>query len=266
MESKIIGKTSASSESESKNNEPAKVFEVKKKKEFSRLPDRIVARVLEETKGDIKETRARLRKYFGVFLTNRVIKGKDEGVLKYHLSTKKRDYDSVYSRIFDGRPYGSLIDIGCGVNGFTFSLLHKLGIGRYMGIEASGQIVEAMNNYFDKAGFGEVADCIWLDIFKVDEVLKIIKEGDKPRMIFLFQVIDALETFEKNFSKTLLSKIFEVLGIEDRVVISLSTQSLNKGRKFNTSRAWLVEFLNENFKILDDWAENGERFLVIRKK
>ena len=64
------------------------VEEVKKKREFRELPDSVVLRVLEQTESEddkerVKEARVILRKYFGVFLTNRVIKPKD--VLDYHL-------------------------------------------------------------------------------------------------------------------------------------------------------------------------------------
>ena len=52
------------------------IDEVKKKKEFSGLPDSIVERALSESGEDIKESRKLLRKYFGVFLTNRVLKKK----------------------------------------------------------------------------------------------------------------------------------------------------------------------------------------------
>ncbi len=43
------------------------IREVKKKKEFSGLPDSVVARALGESDDDIKKARSLLRKYFGVF-------------------------------------------------------------------------------------------------------------------------------------------------------------------------------------------------------
>ena len=54
------------------------IREVKKKKEFSGLPDSVVKRALAESGDDVKEARSLLRKYFGVFLTNRVLKGKGD--------------------------------------------------------------------------------------------------------------------------------------------------------------------------------------------
>lgn len=66
------------------------ILEIKKKREFSKLPDSIVERVATGTES-VKEARALLRKYFGVFLTNRVIKGKGtfEEILSAHISSKR---------------------------------------------------------------------------------------------------------------------------------------------------------------------------------
>ena len=93
------------------------VEQVKKKKEFSELPDSVVVLALEKSGDDVKKAREILRKYFGVFLTNKVVKGTSEDVLERHISTRNRDYKELYSKILTGGEK-AVIDLGCGVNGF----------------------------------------------------------------------------------------------------------------------------------------------------
>ena len=61
---------------------------VKQKREFSQLPDSIIERALKKSDGDVKEARSILRKYFGVFLTNKVLKMSGEELLKIHFSKR----------------------------------------------------------------------------------------------------------------------------------------------------------------------------------
>jgi len=81
------------------------------------------------------------------------------------------------------------VDLGCGVNGLSYEYLPK-GVG-YVGVEAAGQLVELMNSYFENEGFDASAVC--LDLFDVDKVVEILKSAKKPRVVFMFQVVDALE-------------------------------------------------------------------------
>ncbi len=239
-----------------------RVEEVKRKREFSKLPDSVVERALEKRGGNVKEARAFLRKYFGVFLTNKVLKGVGKEVLEKHISSKRRDYDKLYGEIFEEKkPYRILVDFGCGVNGLTFPLLQQYGVGEYLGFEASGQVVELVNHYFDEGGYGNVANVVWMDIFNSDKIISLVKKTDSPRVAFLFQIVDAMEQMEKDFSKKFLSEIspyFELL------VISLSMKSLGGGKRFEVSRKWLVDFLKENFDVVKDFEMCGERVLLIK--
>ena len=126
------------------------IAEIKKKREFSGLPDSLVARFSEKCDGRVKETRALLRKFFGVFLTNKVLKGEGVEILKHHKSSMERDYRAYYSEIFNNiKPIKAVIDLGCGANGFSYELLKDIfGTIDYIGLEAVGQLVDKMNNYF----------------------------------------------------------------------------------------------------------------------
>lgn len=238
------------------------IKEIKKKREFSQLPDSIIERVANLSKGDIKKSRALLRKYFGVFLTNRVLKGKED-VLSLHFSSKKRNYEKFYGEIFSGLgDFDSVIDLGCGVNGFSYEYLQNvLGDFDYIGVEAAGQLVRLMNNYFEINGF--FAKTIVEDLFDIKKVVKILKVAKKRRVVFLFQVLDAFENLEKNFSKKFILNISKE---SEAIVLSLPTESLGGRKKFDIRRKWIVDFLKENFNIKKDFSLNGERILIFVKK
>lgn len=239
------------------------INEVKRKREFSQLPDSIVERALLKSGNDVKNARAILRKYFGVFLTNRILKKTGEDLLENHLSSKKRDYEKFYGEIFGDKKFLSVVDIGAGVNGFSMKFLKEFGIENYYGIEASGQLVKKMNEFFKEKYYD--SNYIWLDLFEIDEVKKIILGAKSPRVIFLFQIVDALESFGKNYSKKLMSMILENISENDKVIITLPIESLGGRKKFAVNRKWLVDFLSGNSKIEKDFEMNGERVVVIRK-
>lgn len=244
------------------------IEEVKKKKEFSELPDSIVERALGLVKGDVKEARALLRKYFGVFLTNRVLRfarsqatgnGSQE-ILGMHISSRRRDYGEFYSKIFSVvGDVGSVVDLGCGVNGFSYGYLPK-GIS-YVGVEGVKQLVDLSNDYFEREGYdGKV---FHLDLFDVPRVIEILKGAKKSRVVFLFQVVDALENLERNFSKEF---ILEIAKECERVVLSLPTESLGGRKKFAVQRKWLLNFLVENFLVENSFVSRGEKIIILKNK
>lgn len=245
-----------------------------KRKKVSSLSDSIVEKVAGLVNDDVKKARALLRKYFGVFLTNRILKAKcsaDE-ILRMHFSSKKRNYENFYAEIFSGiGDVSSVIDLGSGMNGFSYFYLKKiLRDIDYVAFEAVGQLVENMNIYFKKEKFS--AKAIHEDLFNVENILKILKKQKKPRVVFMFQVIDALENLERNFSKKF---ILEISGECEWIVLSLPMESLSGKRKFVVQRKWIVDFLSskddssdseEKFIIEKDFVMNGERVIIIRKK
>jgi hypothetical protein len=239
------------------------VDEVKKKKELSGLPNSIIERALGATNGDVKEARALLRKYFGVFLTNRILKGAggEDFLLSLHMSSKKRNYVDFYKNIFEGiKDVGTIIDLGAGINGFSYKYLNDLlGPVNYVAVEAAEQEVKHMNDYFKKNNYSAVA--IAADLFDLDFVLGVLSKQKKERVVFLFQVIDALENMEKNFSKIFLSKISEEC---EKIVLTLPTESLGGRKKFSVQRKWLLDFLKEKFIIERDFVSCGERVLFLQ--
>ena len=240
-----------------------KVEEVKKKAEFSDLPDSVVRRALEKEHDDVKGVRALLRKYFGVFLTNKVRKGKlsaDE-VLKSHLSSMNRDYDVFYKKIFeDVKGIHSVVDFGCGANGFSYKYLKdEIGSVDYVGVEAAGQLVEQMNEYFEDKLY--LARVVHEDLFDVEKMKSILSRQNKGRAVFMFQVVDALENLEKNFSKNFLDEISKECEL---IVLSVPMRSLGGKIKFAVKRKWLTDYFEDNFEIEKDFELDGERIFVLK--
>jgi hypothetical protein len=237
------------------------VLEVKKKREFSQLPDSVIERAIGVAGEDVKEVRALLRKYFGVFLTNKVLKGKGVEILKSHKSSMHRNYEDLYGKIFEKLgDVKSIIDLGCGANCFSYELMPR-GVN-YVGVEAVGQLVDSANRYFRDRGF-EKAHVFHRDLFDLDFVLKILRQVPKPRVVFMFQVIDALENLEKDFSKKFLLRIGEEY---ENIVLSLPVRSISGRTRFKARRKWLLDFVEENFETIDSFETSGELFLIIKNK
>jgi|GEM_PF-322765 len=248
----------------------------------------------------IKLTRELLHKVFGVFASEKLLSPKNksaEWILKKHISTRERvgilrssskipdtsgerfdSYGEVYGRIFlltTSHPptlstFGaksskkiSVIDLGCGVNGFSFNFenMKKFGINNYLGVEAIGQLVDLTNNYFAQEKIpGKV---IHKSLFELEKIKEVILSTEKPRVVFLFKVLDSLEMVEGDYSKKILKAI---VPLADLVIVSFATRSLVARKKFFVNRNWIVDFIKENFSLVEDFETNGERYLIIRNK
>jgi hypothetical protein len=99
-------------------------------------------------------------------------------------------------------------------------------------------------------------------LFELEKIKEIIKKEKKPKIIFLFKVIDALETLRRDYSKELIS---EIAPTADKIVVSFAIKSLGSREKFKVKRNWIVNFIKENFSLLDDFEIGGERYLVFSK-
>ena len=258
-------------------NEKEIISKTIEKREFSQLPKKDVLMAFRHFErrqtGDeekIRLTRELLHKVFGAFGSKKLFgeKGKPksaEWILRKHISTRERlsFYGQVYSRIlknFDKKV--SVIDLGCGVNGFSYDFFKKKKFNvEYVGIEATGQFVKLMNDYFKKQKIkGKV---IHMSLFEIKKIKKLIKDTKKPRIAFLFKTIDSLEILNRNYSKKLIE---ELSLLVDRIVVSFATESFIKRKRFNVNREWILNFIRERFKIKDDFELGGERYLVFENK
>ncbi len=215
----------------------------------------------------IKLVREFLGKTYSAFFSERILSSKarekEEGwFLKRHSSTWERFnfYKEVYFRLLkDFRKEATIFDLGCGINGLSYCYFPKKV--NYVGVEAIGQLVKIGNEFFSREKIsGKV---VHASLFDLKKLLDVLKKGFKPKVIFLFKVLDSLEAVEKNYSKTFLKKI---VPLSSRVVVSFATKSLRKKTRFKVNRNWIFNFINENFEILDDFEIGGERYLVFSKK
>lgn len=241
------------------------VEKVKEKREFSGLPDSVVERALSLNKKDVKKARAFLRKYFGVFMTNKVLRGENEDVLKSHISSKKRDYELFYKKISEvsGNNFKSVIDFGCGMNGFSYSFMEKdFGKIKYCGIEATRQLCDLQNDFFKKNNFD--AKVLWGNVLDFDMIKNVVLNLNSPRLILLLQTIDAMESVEPNSSKTFLLNLKNILSNEDIIVVSNPVKSISGKNNFKIQRRWLDEFIESNFNLVDRFELFDEFFLVAK--
>ncbi len=243
-----------------------------KKKEFSELPrvdvEKAFAKFERRQTSDedkVKLTRDLLRKTFSGFAGQKMLNWKDKSadeILQKHLSTRERfeNYTEIYQRLLKNLPKKiSVLDFGCGVNGVNYSLFGKIGKSvDYFGIESVGQLVELTNAFFEK---NQIKNAVVMkeSLFEFEKIKKLISQTKKPRVVFMFKVVDALESLERNYTKTFLK---EIVPLVDRVVISFATESWFSRKKFFVQRTWLVDFIREQgWQFIDDFNLGGERYL-----
>ncbi len=246
------------------------IDKIREKREFSQLPEKDIEiafghfekrQVSDEEK--IKLTKELLRKIFAAFISPKLLSLKNkepEWILRKHISTRERlpNYKEIYKRIFGNEKVSSVIDLGAGINGFSYTYFNEKI--KYTAIESVGQLVQLMNFYFKNNKI--TGEAIHLSLFEKEKVKEIIKKEKRPRIVFLFKVIDALESLKPNYSKELIS---ELIPISNKVVVSFATRSLGSREKFKANRNWIVEFIKENFNVLDDFEIGGERYLIFSK-
>ena len=248
------------------------------KKEFSQLREKDVLIAFEhfdfEKYSDeekIKLTRNLLRKVFSAFFSRKIFSEKffekktAEDILRKHLSTRERMpfYKEIYGRVFSNiGKNASVIDLGAGINGLSYSHFKNIGANvEYTGVESINQVVSLLNHYFTKKHI--LAKYFHLSLFELEGIKELIQKTKKPRVIFLLKVIDSLEMMERNYSKKLIS---EIISLSDLIVISFATESMLKRKKFYAERKWLVQFVNDNFKVIDEFEFGGEKYIIFQKR
>jgi len=249
------------------------IAKIRKKREFSELLDIDIElayscfekrQASEEEK--LKLTKELLRKVFSAFVSKKLLSLKnkeEEWILRKHASTRERlpNYMEIYKRIFNGYKKASVIDLGAGINGFSYGFFNELKIkAEYTAIESVGQLVELMNHYFKQRKIK--GEAVHLSLFDKKKVLEIISKQKTPRVVLMFKVIDALESLKRDYSMEL---ILDVAQTAERIVLSFPTKSLGNRERFRAKRSWIVEFLRDNFNVLDDFELGGERYIIFSK-
>lgn len=246
--------------------------EIKSKREFSQLREVDIEKNFELfSKRQVTEqekiylTKEQLRKLFTAFLSKKLLSPKDKSpdwILRKHISTNERlpYYKELYNKLLKENKKTFIFDLGCGINGFSYNYFPSKMKLDYFGFESVGQLVEITNSFFEKNNFS--GKCYHLSLFEIKEIKEIITKTRGNKILFLFKVIDALESVELNYSKKL---ILELSPLVDKVVLSFSTKSLGGKNNFKANRKWILDFIQENFKVLDDFEFGNERYVVFKK-
>jgi len=251
------------------------IQKITQRKQYSQLPEKDVEmafshfekrQVSDEEK--VRLTRELLHKVFSAFTSQKLLSLKDkepEWILRKHISTKERlpYYKEIYKRILkDFNKKISVIDLGAGINGFSYKYFKNLGFSvNYVSVEAIGQLINLMNYYFEKEKINGKA--FHFSLLEKEKVKTLIKKQNKPRVVFLFKIIDSLELLERHSSKRLL---MEIVPLVEKVVVSFATRTLIRRKKFTWKRKWLINFIEHNFHITDDFSFGSERYIVFRGK
>jgi len=243
------------------------------KKEFNDLPKKDVEKIfslcdrkdlLDEEK--IKITRNLLRRVYSAFTSEKIFKLRDkseEWIMNKHLSTKERldFYPKIYKKIFEGFDKKvCVVDLGAGINGLSYKFMTQY-VKRYIGVEALGQLVLMVNEYFK--GNKIKGKMFHESLFNLGKIKEIIDREEEEKVLFLFKVADCLEMVERDYTKKL---VLEIMPFFKRGVLSYATKSLVKQKKFYSKRIWLKEFLEENYQIINEFEFGGEEYILIENK
>ncbi|MEX0920558.1 MAG: hypothetical protein WDZ69_03190 [Candidatus Pacearchaeota archaeon] len=268
-------------------NEEELIRKITEKRDFSHLPAKDVELAFSHfenrqvsDKEKVRLTRELLHKVFGAFGSRKLLSLKDkspEWILRKHLSTRERMdvpsssrcgqtrerigfYDEIYKKILEKEKV--VLDLGAGINGFSYDYFPRRV--RYVAAEAVGQWVDLMNDYFRKEKIdGKAVHLSLFELEKVKELIKKEKGSKKDKVVFLFKVLDSLEMLERDYSKKLLS---EIAPLVSKVVLSFATESMNKRKRFKVGRGWILNYIKENFSVVDDFEIGSERFVVFCKR
>jgi hypothetical protein len=248
---------------------------IQTKREFSRIPETDIWRSYKKferrecsDEEKIRLTRDLLRKVYSAFASGKLLNIKDKNedwILRKHLSTRERTnyYQELYIKLLgDLKDKNcSVIDLGSGINGFSYKFFSNEIKVAYTAVEAVGQLVDLMNFYFEKNNLN--ARAIHESLFNLEEIIRLIRKCEKPRMVFLFKVIDSLEMVESDYSKRFLR---EITPLCDKIVVSFATRSMIKQNKFKVNRKWIIDFIKNNFELLEDFELGNERYVIFRTR
>lgn len=229
-----------------------------------------------------KEIRALLREIHGVFVLegpekrNKLLaeyknaqgrgaqlKALDK-LLACHQSTKERKehYTAIYEKIGHRcEEIDWILDIGCGMNPLAYRWLGK--DVQYTACDISQGEMDIIEEFFrEKAIQGEA---FTLDMLEKDKRKERFKDIHADT-VFLFKIIDTLESQQRNVSKDIIDELFEKESVKQIIVsfplVSLGGRKMREGGKEN----WFSRYLDEKNYSYELFTEGGEEFWIIHQK
>jgi hypothetical protein len=225
-----------------------------------------------EFKKAIKELRRYFREIYGVFIEKNYLKidkfmkklsednsaENHEILLKMHKSTRERlpYYNDIYSKVFsiiNIKNKKRIVDLGSGLNPLSYIYMKKyFEPGEYNAVELNAGDCGIIRKYFEIMGIKGKAFNI--DLSK-EENLKKIPKGD---IVFIFKLLDSLETQNYNISHNLFD--FLITNNYPCLVVSFPTKTLGgKNRIDIYKRKWFE-------KIIDTYSIKSTSFQVPNEK
>ena len=245
------------------------IIEVKKKKEFVGLPDKIVREVLahqtkkypqiiqptsSEKKVLVKEIRALLRRSTGMFQKGsekkRQVDADPHELLKTHRSTAERinDYPLLKEKI-PSLQVKSILDIGCGLNPLALASPAYL----YYACDIRQDEIELIQSHFKKKSIPGKAFVYDLRTYASD-----LPAAD---LCLIWKVLDIIPGDKYTLTRKLLASLQCAC-----IIISFSTRTLSGKPMQHKRRFWFESILKELSLSYETWETSNELFYVIHKK
>lgn len=245
---------------------------VKNKKLFSIIEEHPKFEKSREYKITLKDLRKILHEIYGVFqldhnrekllgLLEKEIINKDKiddevldlhkKILKTHRSTKERldDYRNIYKKILD-KDVRFILDIGSGLNVFSFPFMGLKKVD-YIAAELNAKDCLFLDRYFDlMKKFGLNGKSIKINLLKD-------RRFPEVDVVFLFKVLDTLESLERGITKEILDSIKC-----RKLVVSFPTNTLS-GKNLSKKRLIWFEKLIKNYETFET---GNEIFYIIKEK
>ncbi|MEN9626657.1 MAG: rRNA (guanine1405-N7)-methyltransferase RmtE [archaeon] len=238
-----------------------------------------------ESKKMIKEIRKKLHRVYASYQTkkknkrnsylqeikksveennDKKIKQAAKKILATAISAKERveDYESIYKKIFSvtGKPR-VIIDIGAGLNPISFPFMNLESV-TYYAYDIDNADIQFINDYFDimkQKGLNGKAEL--LDIRNSQK----ISERSLADMVFMFKIIDLIDTKKKKTSGEIIKKFFEENKTK-YIIASFATKTLTR-KNMNLPRRIGFENMLIHLKLIfQSFSIENEIFYVISQK
>lgn len=244
------------------------ITDIKKKREFSSLPDSFVLEVLEkylsriktkklkpsEEKMIVKEVRAELRRSIGMFQKgskNREVffkKGNIQKLLKTHSSTLERiGFYPNFKKIISEINPSSILDLGCGLN--PIALANKKTT--YYAVDIREDELNLIKKFFKK---NKIQGRVFLQDLR--KPINNLPYADLCLILKLFDVLTKDKGHIEYLIKNLKCKT---------LIVSFSTKTLSGKQMRFHRRLWLERILKRlNYEFSIEISDN-EIFYIIKK-
>lgn len=216
--------------------------------------------------------RAELREIYGVFdldekgrrehLLQGLAAQKDESIvrelLQLHQSSKERlhEYARLYPLLWEhtGVPR-RILDLGCGANPYSYPLLGCAP--QYTAVDLPSDDLTAIDRFFAIMGIAGMT--LGVDLVTEQERVGQLTQEEDFDVVFLFKLLDSLETRERHSSKRLLISLKAPW-----LIVSFPTRSIGGGRPIGRERrSWFEKFIAKQGWMYEQILLSNEVFYVI---